>query len=180
MEAIRCLSNRDRYQFERTASGNRTGTRPPTSARHRYPVLLVIPTCRHALTVPIPDCSNCQYLASTSSCRFPPRRPTGTPSPKSSSVATSTRTQVPLGAQFSRAVDTRNENRAGSGCSTMGTRHRPPDVTQQALALPPPTKTETTASAVLTEEAATTTATSAAPGDAAPAKTSLRIPRENP
>jgi len=67
----------------------------------------VIPTCRHAWTVPIPDCSNCQYLDSTSNCRFLPQRPTATPSPKSSSVATSPRTQVPPGGQFSAAVDSK-------------------------------------------------------------------------
>ncbi len=39
----------------------------------------MIRTCRPASTVPNPDCTSCQYLASTSSCRLRPRRPIATP-----------------------------------------------------------------------------------------------------
>jgi hypothetical protein len=46
------------------------GRIPPCSARHRYPVLRPIPTCRHASTVPAPDARSCQYSASRSTTRL--------------------------------------------------------------------------------------------------------------
>ena len=51
------------------AGANRTGTghRPRRAIGTRS--CKVIPTCRHAATVPTSDCTSCQYLASTSSCR---------------------------------------------------------------------------------------------------------------
>ena len=49
--------NIDKNRFERTASAKRSGVTPPTSARQRYPVFLVIPTRRQVSTVPTPLCS---------------------------------------------------------------------------------------------------------------------------
>lgn len=80
-----------------------SGRHPVTSARHRCPVVLAIPDLQarlasaHPGMEPVPGLNFQLSLSSSTS--------DATPSPKSSSVATSARTQGALLAQFSRSAD---------------------------------------------------------------------------
>lgn len=62
------------YRLLHTASAIQAGTTPPASARHRHPVLPVMPARRHAATVPSPLVSSSQCLASAFRWRFRSRR----------------------------------------------------------------------------------------------------------
>lgn len=92
--AMRQRSSRFRHRVDRVSSSKRTGGIPPHSARHRYPVLRPIPSCRHASTLPTPPSSSAQYRVSDSIRRYVLSALSGHPS-SIRSVATNTRTHPP-------------------------------------------------------------------------------------